>query len=169
MCRHVMVDSSLQQQVTCCAAISFRTDQFQKLTSVITMDNLQTSCLCLGVRLYTFAHCQTKKPRSVSCVLSLLRRCRIGLWHTFTESAVRSLFLSQVNCVSLKRSCATDFGGANRRTQNNPSWWYKTDTAGTSETLVGPAVGTTEAFLYVRRPVNKGSHFSHRFFSQKLH
>jgi len=40
MCRRVIVDSGLEQQMTRCAAISLRTDQFQKLTSVITMDHL---------------------------------------------------------------------------------------------------------------------------------
>jgi len=89
-----------------------------------------------------------------------------GLWHTFTESVVRSLLLSQVNCLSLGRSCAIDVGGANRRTQNNPVLWLKMDTAGTSETLVGPAVGTIKTYFYVGRPVSKGSHFNHRLFSQ---
>jgi hypothetical protein len=59
----------------------------------------------------------------MSCVLSLLRRRRLGLWHTFTVSAVCSVLLSQVNCLSLKSSYAIDFDGANRRTQNNPVLW----------------------------------------------
>jgi hypothetical protein len=91
-----------------------------------------------------------KKTSFVSCMYSLLRRCRLELWHTFTESAVRSLNLSQVNCQSLKRGYAIAVGGANCRTQNNHVLWQKTATAGTSERLVGPTVDNHQS-IRVRR------------------
>jgi hypothetical protein len=78
---------------------------------------------------------------------SLLRRCTLALWHTFTESAVRSLNLSQVNCMSLKSSYAIAVGGANRRTQNNHVLGWKTGAAGTSERLVGPALDNHQNIL----------------------